>query len=95
MISGMCAGVLAAALSQPADVILTKICSGSPSRPDSSCITITKLADLMQVAKELGYRGAFSGLKQRALMVGAMTAAQFIIYENVKTQLIASFGEEQ
>ena len=49
----------------------------------------------MQVANELGYKGAFSGLKQRALMVGAMTAAQFIIYENVKSQLIASFGEEQ
>ena len=94
MISGMGAGVLAAALSQPADVILSKICSSVPSDA-ASCMVITKPRDLVQVARDLGLKGAFAGLKQRALMVGAMTAAQFIIYENVKARLTARFGEDK
>ena len=94
MISGMGAGVLAAALSQPADVILSKICSASKTDP-ASCIVITRLPDLLQVARDLGFNGAFAGLKQRAVMVGSMTAAQFIIYENVKARLTTRFGEEQ
>ena len=94
MISGMGAGVLAAALSQPADVILSKICSSVPSDA-ASCMVITKPRDLVQVARDLGLKGAFAGLKQRALMVGAMTAAQFIIYENVKARLTTRFGEDR
>jgi solute carrier family 25 phosphate transporter 3 len=94
MISGMGAGVLAAALSQPADVILSKICSSNPADA-ATCIMITRPRDLVAIARDLGFEGAFAGLKQRALMVGTMTAAQFIIYENVKARLTTRFSEEK
>jgi solute carrier family 25 (mitochondrial phosphate transporter), member 3 len=100
MVSGMSAGVLAAVLSQPADVILSKLCSGSSGSSGLAtaggivCEQVRSPADVMRVARNLGVQGAFAGLKQRSVMVGGMTAAQFIIYENVKTRLEAQhFGD--
>jgi solute carrier family 25 phosphate transporter 3 len=99
MVSGMSAGVLAAVLSQPADVILSKLCSGSSGSLGLAtaggivCEQVRSPADVMRVARSLGVQGAFAGLKQRSVMVGCMTAAQFIIYENVKTRLAHHFGD--
>lgn len=72
--SGLIAGFAAAAVSQPADTMLSKInkTKGLPGESTTS--------RLINIAKELGFRGSFSGIGARLFMVGALTAGQFAIY---------------
>jgi solute carrier family 25 (mitochondrial phosphate transporter), member 3 len=72
--SGLIAGFAAAAVSQPADTMLSKInkTKGLPGESTTS--------RLIKIAKELGFRGSFSGIGARLFMVGALTAGQFAIY---------------
>ena len=83
--SGILAGVLAAVISQPADVLLSKVCGGSD--PLVGCIVINGPITLLQVFKELGLRNCYAGLQPRAIMVGSLTAMQFIIYEQTKATI--------
>ena len=83
--SGILAGVLAAVISQPADVLLSKVCGGSD--PLVGCIVISGPITLLQVFKELGLRNCYAGLQPRAIMVGSLTAMQFIIYEQTKATI--------
>lgn len=72
--SGLIAGFAAALVSQPADTMLSKInkTQGLPGEGTTS--------RLIKIAKELGFRGSYSGIGARLFMVGTLTAGQFAIY---------------
>ncbi|KAF2657672.1 mitochondrial carrier [Lophiostoma macrostomum CBS 122681] len=86
--SGVIAGFAAAIISQPADTMLSKInkTKGLPGEGTTS--------RLIKIAKELGFRGSFSGLPARLFMVGTLTAGQFAIYGDIKKALGATGGVE-
>jgi hypothetical protein len=68
--SGLIAGFAAAAVSQPADTMLSKInkSKGLPGEGTTS--------RLIKIAKELGLRGSYTGIGARLFMVGTLTAGQ-------------------
>lgn len=76
--SGVVAGVLAATLSHPADVLLSKLCGGKTA---VECVILESPVDVLRLVRELGFSGCFNGWKTRAAMVGAMSAMQFLTYE--------------
>ena len=75
-------------MSQPADVLLSKMCGGSALL--SECLIIDGLPGMINVLREIGFKGCFAGLHARALMVGSLTAMQFFVYENVKNVIVNS-----
>jgi solute carrier family 25 phosphate transporter 3 len=84
--SGVVAGVVAAVISHPADTLLTKINKGGAGGAGG---TITRLA---RIAKETGMAKLFfTGLGTRCVMVGALTAGQFGIFDSV----MSLFGAER
>ncbi|KAL8794170.1 MAG: hypothetical protein Q9195_003238 [Heterodermia aff. obscurata] len=86
--SGLMAGFAAAAVSQPADTMLSKInkTKGLPGEGTTS--------RLIKIAKELGLRGSYTGIGARLFMVGTLTAGQFAIYGDIKKALGATGGVE-
>ncbi len=82
--SGLIAGFAAALVSQPADTMLSKInkTKGLPGEGTTS--------RLIKIAKELGFRGSYTGIGARLFMVGTLTAGQFAIYGDVKKALGAT-----
>jgi len=86
--SGLGAGLVAAVISQPADTLLSKV--NKTKGKEGESIT-TRLVNL---AKDLGLRGMFTGLGARLVMVGTLTAFQFAIYGDIKRVLNATGGTE-
>ncbi|KAK3683686.1 mitochondrial carrier domain-containing protein [Podospora appendiculata] len=86
--SGLIAGFAAALVSQPADTMLSKInkTKGAPGEGTTS--------RLIKIAKELGFRGSYTGIGTRLFMVGTLTAFQFAIYGDLKKALGATGGVE-
>ncbi|PWW79769.1 mitochondrial carrier [Tuber magnatum] len=86
--SGLIAGFAAAIVSQPADTMLSKInkTKGLPGEGTAS--------RLIKIAKELGFRGSYTGIGARLFMVGTLTACQFAIYGDIKKALGAVGGVE-
>lgn len=76
--AGLISGLAAAVVSQPADTILSKINKEKASADESTG------RRLIRIARELGVRGAYTGMQARAVMVGGMTAVQFGIYGDIK-----------
>jgi solute carrier family 25 (mitochondrial phosphate transporter), member 3 len=97
LLSGVCAGVLATIVSQPADVLLSKICSPpvmmyGPRGDIVECLAVNSPTEVINVARNLGLKRLYKGLKPRAALVGSVTAMQFFIYENCK-ELLKSEGK--
>ncbi|KAJ5523837.1 mitochondrial phosphate carrier protein [Penicillium frequentans] len=86
--SGLIAGLAAAAVSQPADTMLSKI-NKTPGLAGEGTVS-----RLVKIAKELGLRGSYSGIGARLVMVGSITAGQFAIYGDIKRMLGATGGVE-
>ncbi|KAE8224599.1 hypothetical protein CF319_g2523 [Tilletia indica] len=86
--SGLIAGFAAATISQPADTLLSKI-NKQKALPGE---TVT--SRLVKMSGELGFRGLFTGLTTRLIMVGSITAGQFAIYGEIKKALGATGGTE-
>jgi solute carrier family 25 phosphate transporter 3 len=86
--SGLISGFAAAAISQPADTMLSKInkTKGLPGESTTS--------RLIKIGRELGLRGSFTGIGARLFMVGTLTAGQFAIYGDLKKALGATGGIE-
>ncbi|KID94440.1 mitochondrial phosphate carrier protein, partial [Metarhizium majus ARSEF 297] len=86
--AGLTAGFAAAIVSQPADTMLSKInkTKGLPGEGTTS--------RLIKIAKELGFRGSYTGIGARLFMVGTLTAGQFAIYGDLKKALGATGGVE-
>ena len=82
MSSGAMAGVLAAIISQPADVLLSKVCGRSNSNLE--CLIINGPFELINAMRFIGIKGLYAGLQPRALMVGLMSSVQFLTYERMK-----------
>ncbi|CAE6405618.1 unnamed protein product [Rhizoctonia solani] len=86
--SGLVAGFAAAIISQPADTLLSKInkTKGLPGESISS--------RLIKMARDLGPAGLFTGMGARLVMIGTLTAGQFVIYGDIKRVLGATGGIE-
>lgn len=80
--SGAMAGVLASVISQPADVLLSRVCGRNLN--SAECLIINGPLGLIDVMRDIGLKGLYAGLQPRALMVGLMTSVQFLIYERMK-----------
>ena len=86
-ISGIFAGVFAAIVSHPADVLLSMSCQTNAN----FCIdgNFKGLIAVINAFKMLGVKGCYAGLLPRAVMIGLITAAQFFVYEKVKALFLA------
>ncbi|WWC96462.1 hypothetical protein V866_003330 [Kwoniella sp. B9012] len=86
--AGLIAGMAAAVISQPADTLLSKInkTKGAPGQSTTS--------RLVQMAGQLGVSGLFTGMSARLVMIGTLTAGQFLIYGDIKKALNATGGVE-
>jgi len=60
LLSGVLAGVLAACISQPADVMLSKMCGGT--RALSECIIVDGPLAFLKMFQDLGLKGCFEGI---------------------------------
>lgn len=76
--SGLIAGFAAATISQPADTLLSKI-NKQKAAPGETIV-----GRLTSMSSQLGFRGLFSGLPTRLVMIGTITAGQFTIYGEIK-----------
>jgi len=86
--SGLVAGFAAAIISQPADTLLSKI-NKTKALPGE-----TISGRLFKFAGQLGVRGLFTGMGARLVMIGTLTAGQFVIYGDIKRVLGATGGIE-
>jgi len=84
---GVVAGTAAAILSQPADTLLSQINKGK----GGSGSVISKL---VQLSKEAGPVGLFSGLGPRIVMTAGLVSGQFFLYQVVKDAVGAKPGVE-
>jgi solute carrier family 25 phosphate transporter 3 len=85
---GIVAGLVAAVLSNPADVLLSKINKEKRS-PGASVANRLKT-----LAVESGPRGLFIGLGPRLVMTSFLVAGQFLMYSGIKDSLGARKGIE-
>jgi solute carrier family 25 phosphate transporter 3 len=88
ILSGVIAGCLAAAVSQPADVLLSRLCGGTHALTE--CLIIDGPSSLMSAVQQLGWKGCFTGLQPRAVMIASLTSLQFLLYEQSKS-VVASY----
>jgi len=73
---GLVAGFVAAVISQPADTVLSVINKNKTDEPMFTAIG--------RIIRELGVNKLFLGLGTRIVMVGSLTAFQFLIYDYIK-----------
>jgi len=87
--AGMGAGICAAIVSQPADVLLTRM-YGVPqvtSTAISECVIVDGPIAQMRYLYSLGVRQAFAGLGPRLVMISSMTSVQFLVYDSLRRAL--------
>jgi solute carrier family 25 phosphate transporter 3 len=78
MLSGVIAGVAAAIISHPADTLLSKVNKAGAGGEGS---IMTRLG---RIAKEIGFvKLATVGLGARCVMIGTLTAGQFLLFDIV------------
>lgn len=77
--AGVVAGAAAAAVSQPGDVILSKLCGGSAVARIETCYLSAGA-----VVRELSISQLFVGLTPRATMCAVICAGQFFLYEALR-----------
>jgi len=93
LLSGLIAGVGAAVISQPADVVLSKIAQGDGSKEVVGRLpgAINQLAALRTTAGTIvsryGVQGLYRGLPSRCAWSGAIIAGQFLLYDVFKSAL--------
>ncbi|KAI8048932.1 mitochondrial carrier domain-containing protein [Gilbertella persicaria] len=78
---GYIAGVFCAAVSHPADVLVSKLNNLPKPAPGE------KQAGAMDVVKKLGFRGLWTGLGPRIVMIGTLTGLQWLIYDTFKVSV--------
>ena len=90
LLSGAIAGALAAIVSQPADVVLTRVAQGAKEGgqlPGSVNQIALIIAEFRSVTYKLGLPGLFTGLGSRCLWSCAIIAGQFLLYDVFKSAL--------
>lgn len=78
-LSGYIAGVLCALVSHPADTMVSKLNSfkGTGSNLDA----------MKKIYADIGFKGLWTGLGPRILMVGTLTGLQWWIYDSFKSAM--------
>eukprot|EP00667_Euglena_gracilis_P003333 EG_transcript_3341 len=79
-VKGAVAGVLGACVSQPLDVLLTKVAKNNEN------LSLVQAAG--QVWEAQGFRGFFYGLRFRALAAATIISLQFSVYDAIKSVLL-------
>ncbi|EGP88961.1 unnamed protein product [Zymoseptoria tritici ST99CH_1A5] len=77
---GYIAGVGCAVVSHPADVMVSKLNAGRKAGEGAG-------QALGRIYKDIGFKGLWNGLPVRILMIGTLTAFQWMIYDTFKVQL--------
>lgn len=77
LVAGFAAGVLCAIVSHPADTVVSKL----NQRTDKNGVPI------MQYVMQLGCREMWRGIALRIVMVGTLTAMQWVIYDSFKVSV--------
>jgi len=77
-LGGYIAGVFCAIVSHPADTVVSKLNNISKAEGDST------FALTGRILKDLGFLGVWRGLGTRVIMIGTLTALQWLIYDYVK-----------
>ncbi|KAF0444843.1 mitochondrial carrier [Gigaspora margarita] len=77
-LGGYIAGVFCAIVSHPADTLVSKLNNVKKADGEST------LALSIRLTKELGFTGIWRGLGTRVIMIGTLTALQWLIYDYVK-----------
>ena len=81
LLGGLAAGVVAAAVSTPADTLLTL----TQSCDDDGCTAAPSVLEAAGDAIRTDPLGLFRGLLPRCVFFGALIAGQFLLYDNLKT----------
>mmetsp|Transcript_98189 Transcript_98189/g.211804 ORF Transcript_98189/g.211804 Transcript_98189/m.211804 type:complete len:132 (+) Transcript_98189:2-397(+) len=78
LLSGVIAGVAAAIISHPADTLLSKVNKAGAGGTGSTT------SRLLNIAKEIGFvKLCTTGLGARCVMIGTLTAGQFLLFDIV------------
>ena len=76
-VGGYLAGILCAAVSHPADVMVSKI--NSERKANESMSVASK-----RIYHKIGFTGLWNGLMVRIVMIGTLTSFQWLIYDSFK-----------
>lgn len=79
-LGGYIAGIGCATVSHPADVMVSKLNSGRKAGEGAS-------AALARIYGDIGFKGLWNGLPTRIVMIGTLTAFQWLIYDSFKVYL--------
>jgi len=77
-LGGYIAGVFCAIVSHPADTLVSKLNNVKKAEGESTG------ALSLRLTRELGFTGIWRGLGTRVIMIGTLTALQWLIYDYVK-----------
>ncbi|KAF1344458.1 mitochondrial carrier domain-containing protein [Delphinella strobiligena] len=79
-LGGYIAGIGCATVSHPADVMVSKLNSGRKAGEGAG-------AALARIYGDIGFMGLWNGLPTRIVMIGTLTAFQWLIYDSFKVYL--------
>ncbi|KAJ1987948.1 Cu/Pi carrier [Dimargaris cristalligena] len=79
-VGGYLAGIICAIVSHPADTLVSKL-NNVPKAAGESTMQLSS-----RIMKDLGMAGIWRGLGARIVMIGTLTALQWLIYDVVKVQ---------
>lgn len=81
-VGGYLAGIMCAIVSHPADVMVSKL--NAYREPGEAFGTVVS-----RIYKDIGFRGLWSGLPMRIVMIGTLTGLQWMIYVSYLNDLYA------
>ena len=84
--AGLMAGAAAAVVSQPFDLLLTRLCGSTSVTMLTECVIADSVPQQLLYLINLG-PAAFTGLGPRLVMISLMTSCQFFLYDNMRTVL--------
>lgn len=79
-LGGYIAGVGCAVVSHPADVMVSKL--NADRKPGEGAMTAVG-----RIYQNIGFKGLWNGLPVRIVMIGTLTAFQWLIYDSFKVYL--------
>jgi solute carrier family 25 phosphate transporter 3 len=83
-VGGYLAGILCAAVSHPADVMVSKL--NAYRKAGEGFGTVTS-----RIYKDIGFRGLWNGLPVRIVMIGTLTGLQWMIYVSLICEVPSSW----
>uniref|UniRef100_A0A7S4BT90 Uncharacterized protein n=2 Tax=Chrysotila carterae TaxID=13221 RepID=A0A7S4BT90_CHRCT len=87
IVAGLLAGAAAAVISQPADVLLSRLCGSAAIASLTECVIAQGPREQLAYLFSIGPRECFSGLGPRLMMISSMTSIQFLVYDSLRRTL--------